>query len=101
MMVSEHDWFYDIGEAWEHIFGPANYSFDWKGEHSVVPMSVHQQDFWTARKMTPAERMQTVARLNSPVQPRFEVGEHERKWLADDLAKLQHTTPVVVFSQSP
>jgi hypothetical protein len=33
MMVIEHDWFYDMGEAWEHIFGPPDYSFDWKGEH--------------------------------------------------------------------
>jgi hypothetical protein len=49
MMVTEHDWFYDMGETWEHIFGPPDYSFDWKGEHSVVPMSLHQQDFWTAQ----------------------------------------------------
>jgi hypothetical protein len=30
MMVGEHDWFYDMGEKWQELFGPPNYSFDWK-----------------------------------------------------------------------
>ena len=101
MMVGEHDWFFDMGELWQDLFGPPNYSFDWKGVHVVVLMSVHEKDFWTARKMTPAERMQTVAGLDIAVQSRFEVGDEERKWLADDLAKVPHTTPLLVFSHSP
>ncbi len=101
MMVGEHDWFYDMGDVWKDLFGPPNYSFNWKGVHVVVLMSVHEKDFWTARKMTPAERMQTVAGLDNPIQSRFEVGEKERKWLADDLSKVPHTTPVLVFSHSP
>jgi len=101
MMVGEHDWFLDMGEAWQQMFGPPNYSFDWKGVHFVVLMSVHEKDFWTARKMTPAQRMQTVAGLDNPVQSRLEVGDDERKWLADDLSKVPHTTPLVVFSHSP
>ena len=83
------------------MFGPPNYSFDWKGVHVVVLMSVHEKDFWTARKMTPAERMQTVAGLDNGIQSRFEVGDDERKWLSDDLAKVPHTTPMLVFSHSP
>jgi 3',5'-cyclic-AMP phosphodiesterase len=101
MMVGEHDWFFDLGDAWQEMFGPPNYSFDWKGVHFVTLMSVHEKDFWTARKMTPAERMQTVAGLDNPVQSRFEVGDEERKWLSDDLAKVPHTTPLVIFSHSP
>jgi Icc protein len=101
MMVGEHDWFYDLGETWQDMFGPPNYSFDWKGVHVVVLMSVHEKDFWTARKMTPAERMQTVAGLDNGIQSRFEVGDEERKWLSDDLAKVPHTTPLLVFSHSP
>jgi 3',5'-cyclic-AMP phosphodiesterase len=101
MMVGEHDWFYDLGDAWQEMFGPPHYSFDWKGVHFVTLMSVHEKDFWTARKMTPAERMQTVAGLDNPVQSRFEVGDEERKWLADDLAKVPHATPLVIFSHSP
>ena len=101
MMVGEHDWFYDLGDTWQEMFGPPNYSFDWKGVHVVVLMSVHEKDFWTARKMTPAERMQTVAGLDNGIQSRFEVGDEERKWLSDDLAKVPHTTPLLVFSHSP
>ncbi|MFZ0889015.1 MAG: metallophosphoesterase [Candidatus Binataceae bacterium] len=101
MMVGEHDWFHDLGESWQDLFGPPNYSFDWKGVHVVVLMSVHEKDFWTERKMTPAERMQTVAGLDNGLQSRFEVGEEERKWLAGDLSKVAPTTPVLVFSHSP
>ena len=101
MMVGEHDWFYDLGDTWQEMFGPPNYSFDWKGVHVVVLMSVHEKDFWTARKMTPGERMQTVAGLDNGIQSRFEVGDEERKWLSDDLAKVPHTTPLLVFSHSP
>ena len=82
MMVGEHDWFFDLGDTWQELFGPPNYSFDWKGVHFVVLMSVHEKDFWTARKMTPAERMHTVAGLDNGIQSRFEVGDEERKWLS-------------------
>jgi 3',5'-cyclic-AMP phosphodiesterase len=101
MMVGEHDWFYDMGEKWQELFGPPNYSFDWKGVHVVVLMSVHEKDFWTARKLTPAERMQIVAGLDNPIQSRFEVGEPQRAWLKRDLAKVPTTTPLLVFSHSP
>src|SRR5689334_1921918 len=33
MMVGEHDWFFDMGDTWQELFGPPNYSFDWKGVH--------------------------------------------------------------------
>ena len=101
MMVGEHDWFYDMGEKWQELFGPPNYSFDWKGVHVIVLMSVHEKDFWTARKLTPAERMQIVAGLDNGIQSRFEVGEEERAWLKQDLAKVPTTTPLLVFSHSP
>src|ERR1017187_3576659 len=83
------------------MFGPPNYSFGWKGVHVVVLMSVHEKDFWTARKMTPEQRMHTVAGLDNGIQSRFEVGDDQRKWLAPHLAKRTHTTPLLVFSHSP
>jgi 3',5'-cyclic-AMP phosphodiesterase len=101
MMVGEHDWFLDMGGLWKELFGPANYSFDWKGVHVVVLMSVVERDFWTARKMTPAERMQTVAGLDNGVQSRFEVGEEGRGWLKRDLDAVDKATPLLVFSHSP
>jgi len=101
IMVGEHDWFFDMGEHWRALFGAPQYSFDHKGVHFVTLMSVQEKDFWTARGMTPAERMQTVAGLDNGVQSRFEVGPEGRQWLKNDLAKIDRKTPIVVFSHSP
>ncbi len=101
MMVGEHDWFLDLGEKWRELFGPPTYSFDWKGVHVVVLQSVYERDFWTARKLTPAERMGIVAGLDNGIQSRFEVGEQQRQWLTNDLARVAHSTPLLVFSHSP
>jgi len=101
MMVGEHDWFLDLGEKWRELFGPPMYSFDHKGVHFVVLMSVVEKDFWTARKLTPMERMKTVAGLDNGAQSPFEVGAEGRTWLEQDLAKVPATTPVIVFSHSP
>ncbi len=101
MMVGEHDWYLDMGEKWRELFGPPSYSFDWKGVHCVVLMSVVERDFWTAKKMTPQERMHTVAGLDNGAQSRFEVGDAGREWLKNDLAKVSHDTPLLVFSHSP
>ena len=101
MMVGEHDWFLDMGEHWQALFGAPSYSFDHKGVHFVTLMSVNEKDFWTERGMTPMQRMQTVAGLDNGVQSRFEVGEAGREWLRNDLAKVNTATPLVVFSHSP
>jgi len=101
MMVGEHDWFLDMGQKWQEMFGPPNYSFDWKGVHCVVLMSVNERDFWTERRMTPEQRMLTVAGLDNGTQSRFEVGTAGRAWLSQDLAKVSHDTPLLVFSHSP
>jgi Icc protein len=101
MVVGEHDWFLDMGERWRELFGPPSYSFDWKGVHVVVLMSVVEKDFWTARKLSPTERMGIVAGLDNGIQSRFEVGEEGRAWLKKDLAKVPKTTPLIVFSHSP
>jgi Icc protein len=83
------------------MFGPPNYSFDWKGVHVITLMSVHEKDFWTPLKMTPEQRMQTVAGLDNGTQSRFEVGTEERAWLKKDLAKVDAATPLLIFSHSP
>ena len=101
MMVGEHDWFLDMGEHWQTLFGAPQYSFDKKGVHFVTLMSVNEKDFWTARGLTPMERMQVVAGLDNGLQSRFEVGEAGRAWLAADLAKVDKKTPLVIFSHSP
>ena len=42
-----------------------------------------------------------MAGLDNPNGSPFMVGEEQRKWLKEDLAKVVKTTPVVVFSHSP
>jgi 3',5'-cyclic-AMP phosphodiesterase len=101
MMVGEHDWFLDMGAKWRELFGAPTYSFDHKGVHFVVLMSVNEKDFWTQRGLTPELRMGTVAGLDNGIQSRFEVGAEQREWLKNDLAKLKSSQPVVVFSHSP
>ena len=101
MMVGEHDWFFDMGQRWNELFGPQTYSFDHKGVHFVVLMSVQEKDFWSARGMSPAERMHTVAGLDNAVQSAFEVGAPQREWLRKDLEKVATSTPLIVFSHSP
>lgn len=101
MMVGEHDWFLDLGETWQELFGKPTYSFDHKGVHFVVLNSILEDDFWTERKMTPMERMLTVAQLDNPIQGRFKVGEAQIEWLKNDLARYPDETPVVIFSHSP
>ena len=101
MMVGEHDWFLDMGEKWRALFGEPTYSFDHKDVHCVVLLSVLEDDFWTARGMTPMERMQTVAGLDNGIQSRFKVGEEQRTWLQKDLASLADDTPLIIFSHSP
>jgi len=101
IMVGEHDWFLDMGEKWRALFGEPTYSWDHKGIHFVTLLSVVEKDFWTARGMTPMERMKTVAGLDNSVQSPFSVGEAQREWLRNDLAKYPDDTPVVVFSHSP
>ena len=87
MMVGEHDWFLDLGQSWQDYFGKPTYSFDHKGVHFVTLMSVNEKDFWTARGMTPEERMHTVAGLDNGTQSRFEVGAEQRQWLSERLGK--------------
>jgi 3',5'-cyclic-AMP phosphodiesterase len=101
MMVGEHDWFFDLGERWQDLFGPPTYSFDHKGVHFVMLQSVYEDDFWTARGLSPIERMKTVAGLDNGIQSRFMVGADQRAWMERDLQVFSNDTPIIVFSHSP
>ncbi|GIW44071.1 MAG: serine/threonine protein phosphatase [Candidatus Binatia bacterium] len=101
MMVGEHDWYLDMGEKWREMFGEPTYSFDHKGVHFIVLNSVIVEDYWTEPKMTPMERMLAMAQLDNPNGRPFMVGEEQRDWLRQDLAKVNKKTPIVIFSHSP
>lgn len=47
------------------------------------------------------ERMLAMAQLDNPNGRPFTVGDAQRDWLKNDLAKVAAETPVIVFSHSP
>ena len=101
-VMGEHDYYLDLGEYWSKLFGKQWYSFDHKGVHFVVLNSVLTYDAWTHDRWPSAEqRMLEMAGLDNPNGSPFMVGEAQRAWLAQDLAKVDKKTPVVVFSHSP
>jgi 3',5'-cyclic AMP phosphodiesterase CpdA len=101
-VLGEHDYYLDLGEHWSKLFGEHYYSWGHKDVHFVVLNSILTYDEWTYDRWPTAEqRMLEMAGLDNPNGSPFMVGEKQRKWLADDLAKVSKDTPVVVFSHSP
>lgn len=101
-VMGEHDYYLDMGEYWEKLFGPQYHSFDHKGVHFIVLNSVRTHDDWTYKRWpTNEQRMLEMAGLDNPNGSPFMVGEEQRKWLKNDLAKIIKNTPIVVFSHSP
>jgi len=101
-VMGEHDYYVDLGDYWRKQLGPDWYSFDHKGVHFVVLNSILTHPQWMHRKWEdPMDRMKEMARLDNPKGQPFMVGEEQRTWLKNDLAKLSKDTPVVVLSHSP
>ncbi len=101
-VMGEHDYYLDLGNHWRKRLGPDYYSFDHKGVHFVVLNSILTHEKWMHKKWDKGmDRMLQMARLDNPNGQPFMVGEEQRKWLRDDLAKLDRHTPLVVFSHSP
>lgn len=101
-VMGEHDYYLDLGEHWRKRLGPDHYSFDHKGVHFVVLNSILTYDEWTYDRWPNGEvRMGVMAGLDDHRGSPFMVGEKQRSWLKDDLAKVDKSTPVVVFSHSP
>ena len=101
-VMGEHDYYLDLGEYWEKLFGPQYHSFDHKGVHFIILNSIKTYDDWTFKRWpTSEQRMLEMAGLDNPNGSPFMVGEEQRQWLKNDLAKVNKNTPVVVFSHSP
>jgi len=99
----EHDWYLDLGAKWEQMFGKSPWSFDHKGARFIGLNTVGQApDYWSAKKMTPKERMGHMATLDGSVAgPWAGVGEPQRRWLDQALSNWPKTQPVVVFTHTP
>jgi hypothetical protein len=100
--MGEHDYYLDLGDYWEQLFGAQYYSFNHKGVHFVVLNSIRTYDDWTFNRWPSNEqRMLEMAGLDNPNGSPFMVGEEQRNWLKSDLSKVAKTTPIVVLSHSP
>ncbi len=100
-VLGEHDYYLDLGEYWAEKISPHYYSWDHKGVHFVTLNSILTHEEWINKWPSDAFRMNVMAGLDDPRGSPFMVGEAQRKWLAADLAKVDKSTPVVVFSHSP
>jgi 3',5'-cyclic AMP phosphodiesterase CpdA len=99
----EHDWYLDMGKKWTGLFGSPNWTFDHKGVRFVGLDTVSRgPDYWTAKKMTPRERMGHMATLDGSVAGAWAgVGRDQLEWLGRTLSKWPKNDPVVIFSHNP
>jgi hypothetical protein len=99
----EHDWYLDMGKKWMDMFGKSNWSFDHKGVRFVGLDTVSRApDYWSARNMSPEERMGHMATLDGSVAgPWAGLGSEQRDWLDKTLSDWPKNKPVVLFSHNP
>jgi 3',5'-cyclic AMP phosphodiesterase CpdA len=99
----EHDWYLDMGKKWEALFGKSPWTFDNKGVRFVGLDTVSRgPDYWTAKKMTPKQRMGHMSALDGSVAGAWAgVGQDQIQWLDKTLSGWDKARPVVVFSHNP
>jgi len=99
----EHDWYFDMGVSWEKHFGNPTWTFDHKGVRFIGLDTVSRAaDYWTAKKMTPKERMGHMATLDGSVAGAWAgVGRDQLEWLSRTLSNWPKNKPVVIFSHNP
>jgi 3',5'-cyclic AMP phosphodiesterase CpdA len=101
VIPGEHDWYLDMGKAWNGLFGKETWSFDHKGVHFIGLNSILVKDFWTGAGLSPVERMSVMEMLESPIAGPWGVREAQLEFLRKDVQKLSPSTEVVIFTHSP
>jgi Icc protein len=99
----EHDWYLDMGQKWTALFGQPNGTFDHKGVRFVRLDTISRgPDYWTAKKMTPKERMGHMATLDGSVAGAWAgVGRDQLQWLSQTLSNWPKDRPIIIFSHNP
>lgn len=99
----EHDWYLDMGATWENLFGESPWSFDHKGVRFIGLDSVsHAPDYWSAKNMSPTERMAHMEVLDGSVAGAWAgLGHEQLGWLDRALSGWPVDDPIVVFSHNP
>ena len=99
----EHDWYYDMGAEWRKHFDKPSWSMDHKGVRFIGLDTVsHAPDYWSARKMSPEERMDHMADLDGNIAgPWAGVGKDGLDWLQKTLSDWDKSRPVFIFTHNP
>ena len=99
----EHDWYLDMGAAWNRMFGASPWAFDHKGVRIIGLDTVsHAPDFWTSRKYSPKERMGHMATLDGTLGGAWSaVGERQLQYLSTQLSSWGKDRPVIIFTHTP
>jgi hypothetical protein len=103
-LAGEHDWYLDMGEYYmQHMIQRPTpyYSFDHKGAHIMALHGCNLNDFWSARRLNPEERMKVAGDINDASQGSFTLGKRQLDWMEKDLAKVPKDAPILVFSHTP
>jgi Icc protein len=101
IIPGEHDYYLDMGKAWRGMFGDEHWSFDHNGVHFIGMNSILVPDFWSARNLTPHERMGMMEELECHKCGAWGVGDAQLDWLAKDVKRVSPDTPVVIMTHSP
>jgi 3',5'-cyclic AMP phosphodiesterase CpdA len=99
----EHDWYLDMGKKWEALFGDPNWTFDHKGVRFIGLDTISRApDYWTAKNMSPQERMAHMSVLDGTVAGAWSgVGRDQLDWMEKVLSDWDKARPVIVFSHNP
>jgi hypothetical protein len=99
----EHDWYLDMGAKWDKMFGKSPWTFDHKGVRFIGLDTVSRAaDFWTAKKLSPKERMAHMSVLDGTVGGAWAgVGRDQLQWLQTTVASWPKDKPLVIFSHNP
>ena len=99
----EHDWYLDMGETWVKFFGTSPWTFDHKGVRIIGLDTISTApDYWSARKMSPKERMDHMSVLDGTVAGAWSgLGRKQLEWLSSTLSSWPKDQPVLIFSHNP
>ncbi len=99
----EHDWYLDMGETWNKLFGESPWVMDHKGVRLIGLDTVgNAPDYWSKKGMTPTERMGHMEALDgSQAGPWSGVGKKQLEWLSATLSDWPKDAPVIVFTHTP
>jgi len=99
----EHDWYLDMGKTWNKNYGESPWTFDHKGVRFIGLDTVSRaMDFWTARKMSPKERMGAMATLDGGLGGAWAgVGLEQLDFMSRTLSSWPKDAPIVILSHNP